>query len=440
MTYKAGLLIVNEFGQVLARGQGTQLTLPEVDVEQGRVGISLSSAVREQLHPEVFCLVLPEAAITDLHVLRLQPSRKVLAPGLVWVRPGQLPNAGELETILQHVSATAENFGGYAWYGCVALWLQQQLRTLGFTIRELEQWNGRIGGVLLRVATNGPDFWFKAVSDFNLREMAIAQLLASRHPAHFPRILATEHGWNAFLLEHVEGTELYDCDDLETWKRTARLLAEIQMDWTGNSDPLLKAGAADLRAATMVAKIPGFLDHVDDAMARQPKTPPVRLTRVDLDELGNALYALCADVATLRFSDGLANADFSPHNTLITSRGPVFIDWAEACASLPLIAGEYMWNRMVVESSDRVQWRSALRTAYLRRWAEGYGAAAMEEAAKLLPAFSIFAVAMFYHERESHGPSPYDSYLRSLARKLDNALKRGEADATEINRLQATTR
>jgi hypothetical protein len=46
----------------------------------------------------------------------------------------------------------------------------------------------------------------------------------------------------------------------------------------------------------------------------------------------------------------------------------------------------------------------------------------IDQAAAMLPAFSIFAVAMFYHERESHGPSPYDSYLRSLARKLSRAV------------------
>ncbi len=264
----------------------------------------------------------------------------------------------------------------------------------------------------------------RRVSDFNAREMAIAQLLTAKHPAHFPRILATAPEWNAFLLEHVTGAELYGCDDLDIWRNVTSLLAEVQMGWVGKSDCLLKSGAADLRAGTMIAKIPEFLDHIDDAMARQPKTPPARLTRIDLDELGNALYALCANVAALPFSEGLANADFSPHNTLISGRGPVFIDWAEACVSLPLIAGEYMWNRMVVESPDRVQWQSALRATYLCRWTERYGTAMVKEAARLLPAFSVFAVAMFYHERESHGPSPYDSYLRSLARKLDNALTR----------------
>ena len=418
MTYKASLLILNQDKHVLACSRGIQLTLPKVDVEPGRVGISLSRAAREQLNLAIFCLVLPDVETESHHVLRLQPQGGPLPQGFAWVDPANLPDSQIARSVIDRVDPESEALGGYKWYEQAVAWLEINLASLGHSLRRLEQWNGRIGGILLRVVTDGPDFWFKAVSDFNIREMAIAQQLAERSPAHFPRIVATEPRWNAFLLEHVEGNELYDCNDLRVWVETAKLLADIQMNWVGAGDLLLQAGAADLRASTMMERIPAFLDHIEVAMRRQPKTPPERLTRVDLDDLGTALHALCADVASLDISDGLSNADFSPHNTLLTSSGPVFIDWAEACVSLPLIAGEYMWNRMAVESPERVHWQGALRSAYLGCWKERYGALVMEQGARLLPAFSIFAVAMFYHERESQGPSPYDSYLRSLVRKL----------------------
>lgn len=422
MTYKASPLILNRHKQVLAFRKGAQPSLPEVDVEPGRVGVSLSRAVREQLTLGIFCLVLPNDESEGHPILRLQSPDEPLPPGFVWSNPEELGSAGWIEKALGQMDPDSEAVGGFAWYEQVRAWLETKLADLGYSIGELEQWNGRIGGVLLRVVTDGPDLWFKAASDFNVREMTIAQLLAERSPAHFPHILASEPKWNAFLLEHIEGRELYDCEDLRVWEETAKLLADVQMAWTGHGDQLLRAGAADLRASTMYEKIPAFLDHVEEAMHRQPKTPPERLTRVDLGELGITLKALCADLATLECAEGLANADFSPHNTLITERGPVFIDWAEACVSLPLIAGEYLWNRMVIESPHRVLWQDALRAAYLGRWKERYGAQAVEQAARLLPAFSLFAVAMFYHERESKGPSPYDSYLRSLARKLHQAV------------------
>jgi len=422
MTYKVSLLILNQDKQVLACARENRLALPEVEVEPGRVGISLTRAVRKQLNLRVFCLVLPESETGDHPVLRLQSPGADLPVGFRWFDAADLPEREATQRVIDQAYPGSEDLGGYAWYEQVSAWLKEKLALIGYSVRELEQWNGRIGGVLLRVTTDGPPFWFKAVSDFNAREMAIAQLLSKRSPAHFPRIFAAEPKWNAFLLEHVEGTELYDADDLSVWEETAKLLADVQMEWVGAAEPMLRAGAADLRASAMIERIPAFLGHIEEAMARQPKSPPERLTRIDLDELEVALQALSTEVAALDIPDGLANADFSPHNTLVTRAGPVFIDWAEACVSLPLIAGEYMWNRMAVESPERIQWQGALRAAYLGRWRERYGAPVVERAARLLPAFSIFAVAMFYHERESRGASPYDSYLRSLARKLNQAI------------------
>jgi hypothetical protein len=421
MSYKASILILNNDKRVLACRKDVKLALPEVDVEPGRVGISISRAVREQLGLAIFWLVQPDIDAEGHPVLRLQSPGGPLPREFAWVDPANLEEIDWVRRVIECVDSGSVAPGGYRWYEQVKAWIDATLYPLGHSVRELEQWNGRIGGVLLRVITDGPLLWFKAVSHFNVREMAIAAVLAERSPAHFPRILAMEPLWNALLLEHVEGTELYDSDDLAVWEETAKLLAQVQMDWVGRGDALLRAGAADLRASTMIERIPGFLDHVEEAMTRQPKTPPEKLARGDLDELGTALEALCEEIASLDFSEGLANADFSPHNTLITQAGLVFIDWAEACVSLPLIAGEYMWNRMVVESPERIHWQDALRAAYLVRWKERYDVWEVERAAALLPAFSIFAVAMFYHERESKGASPYDSYLRSLARKLRRA-------------------
>jgi hypothetical protein len=419
MRYETSVLIVNEELQILATRDGRALTLPQVSVEGGRAGIALSRAVREQLGLEVFGLVLPPLTARTPQPLRTQTERVEPPHGYLWADPAELEGeAQRISSSISEVSVADTRFARFAWYSEVQEWLKVELGKRGYRVCTLEQWNGRVGGVLLRVVTNGPPFWFKAVSDFNAREIGIVHLLAAKHPHLFPQIVASEPAWGAFLLEHVEGRELYDCDDLATWTEVAEQLAGMQIDWVGPSEDLLAVGAADLRAESMTSRIPGFLDHVDDAMARQPKTPPGTLIRADLDHLADLLYWLCGEVPSLPFANGLANADFSPHNTLITHRGPMFIDWAEACISLPLIAGEYMWNRMAVESPDRRGWQTTLRKAYLGRWARRYGAGPVGRASELLPAFSLFAVAMFYHEREHHGPSPYDSYLRSLARKL----------------------
>ncbi len=66
---------------------------------------------------------------------------------------------------------------------------------------------------------------------------------------------------------------------------------------------------------------------------------------------------------------------------------------------------------MAVEAPERKPWQDALRDTYLECWADSYGKSLIKEGARLLPAFAVLAVAMFYHERECHGPQP----LRQLS-------------------------
>jgi hypothetical protein len=236
-------------------------------------------------------------------------------------------------------------------------------------------------------------------------------------------------------MEHVQGTELFACDNVATWTAVAETLADVQISWMGNANELLVAGATDLRAASLAAKIPVFIEYMTESMDRQPTTLPAKLTRLELSELAESLYILCADVDSLPFAEGLSNADFSPHNTLIASSGPVFIDWAEVCVSLPMIAGEYFWNRMVTESPARAPWQTDLRSAYMSRWSERYEAADVEHVTRILPVFSVFAVANFYHSLVGSTAGGNERYLRSLVRKLSKSIKETLCQSRSVHAL-----
>ena len=423
MTRRLAVAIISESGQILARRNTCGFVLPEVDVAHDRDGIAIFRAVREQLNLKIFCLVYPQS--DQPRFLRLQSFASPVPDDLVWVEAADLHSFSELP--VDRIRAATDDFGGFSWYSKAIVWLEDRVNRLGYELKGLEQWNGRVGGVLLRVITTGPELWFKAVNEFNTREFQIAQMLAGRHPRYFPQVVGSEVSLNGLLLEHIAGVELHDCCDIDDWKAATTALADVQMDWMGSEERLLQAGAADLRAETMASELPAFLDHVDAAMARQPRTPPAALTRADLENMSPGLYRLTNRASALQLRPGLTNADFSPHNTLLTDAGPRFIDWAEACVSLPLIAGEYLWNRMAIECPERIEWQSSLRDIYLHRWAERYGMERIQRAAEILPTFAILAAAMFLHERECNGPSVYDAYLRSLARRLQRELKRTDS-------------
>ncbi len=301
-TYKAPLLIVNEDLQIVLQKTQSGWKLPQVDVSPGRIGIMLSRAVREQLHLDIFSLVLPRTTASQYHVVRLHGTEKDLPIGFAWC------DAGERETeqvtaILSSVNTTEPDFGSYAWYTQTTKWIGDTLGNMGYSVHRFEQWNGRIGGVLLQVFTDGPSFWFKAVSDFNEREFGISKLLADRHPQFFPRIVASESRWRAFLVQHIDGIELHAVPNLDIWRTVARSLAEIQLDWMGDSEILLASGAADLRPSALVDKLPGFLAHIASTMERQPATTPAVLSASDLSLLNRMAEELCLATADLPFSE-----------------------------------------------------------------------------------------------------------------------------------------
>ncbi len=90
MTDETAVLIVNQQAQVLARRDGHAAMLPRVQVEGGRVGISLSRAIREQLQLEIFILVFCGSAEESIPVLRLQNETSLLPSGYFWIEPSEV--------------------------------------------------------------------------------------------------------------------------------------------------------------------------------------------------------------------------------------------------------------------------------------------------------------------------------------------------------------
>lgn len=418
------LFIVDSKGRLLVRKEGNPRTLPQVEVENGRLGLSLARALRTQLQLEILRIVTPSTLGNPIDVLRLQSEGAAIPRGYVWIDASDIIVEGsDSLQLLAFCSADDGDFGRYRWYSEVQAWLAHEIAKCGYTIRSIEQWNGGISGVLLSVSTDGPRYWFKAANELNTCEAMITQMLAARHPDCFPRVVASAPWWKAILIEHIQGEELFASDALPIWIGVTKRLAEVQLSWVGKADQLLAAGAADLRACALASKIPHFIKSMAEIMSRQPKTSPARLEQWELDELVDPLYVLCAEVDSLPFATGVASADFSPHNTLITKRGPVFIDWAEACVSLPLITGEYLWNRMIIESPERSAWAPDLHAAYVHPWTQEYEIGDLNSALSILPAFSIFAAANFYLHQTHSTNGREDPYLRALTRKLRSTIK-----------------
>lgn len=419
MNKPTNVVIINHKLQALLPRVGALST----DIPPDRFGRAVTKALREQLDIDTFLIVSQERMAAP--VLRLQHENTPLPEGCRWCDLDEAFHTLPIE----HQAATRrvifqqfvnESLGSYVWYDTAMRLVCQHFETAQQRLQRVQQWHGDRESVVLRLDTmDGQTLWLKAVDAHSKEEVKITRRLVDRHPALMPKVIASWHDPRMMLIEHLDGIELAECDDLGQWVAVARLLAEMQMQWVGAVDPLIAAGAPNMGPDRLAQMAGIFCDFMVELMANQPNPAPVRLGRQDLVILREALEDACTKALELPFSIALANADFSPHNVILTQRGPAFFDWSEAVAGFPFITGEYLWNRMITEVPERKHWEGPLRSAYREMWERQYGAHAVQSALELAQLLAPYSVALYLGGWQCTDGADLDGrYLRSLTRRM----------------------
>jgi hypothetical protein len=431
---QTSVVIVNAKCELLAQHKPRSTRLPAVHVQKDQAGFSLFTALVEQIGLEVFWLLPPEGRRTTLPLLRLQSDTPVLPLGYSWVQPHDLTSGPMPEPdLFDRLNITGQCLGEYRWYPQVQDWLRETVARMGHELRALEPWNSSAGNVLLRVLTDGPPLWFKAVSDHNWKDFLVTQALKDLYPEDRPRILAIEPSWKTMLLEHVQGTSLAECTSLRRCQSVARKLADVQRRYSRQTDVFLRADATDLRASTLLMKAPRFFESLARAIERQygadadqdgylvrtPMSPSAyqrsmsRVTMSELREMIPLVPALCTEVASFPLSEGLCNvSSFEPRNAILTSAGLVIVDWAEACVSWPLAANRSLWHRLANVSLRHASWCTLARVAHQYRWEKSTGLPPLFSGVFLADAFFSLAMAVLYSERHTDEPPDDRELLR----------------------------
>ena len=99
----------------------------------------------------------------------------------------------------------------------------------------------------------------------------------------------------------------------------------------------------------------------------------------------------------------------------------MFLDWAEACVTSPLLTFEYLREHMARSGIGKPAAGECLAAAYLRLWTSFYSPDELRRALALSPLVAVFAYAM----ANDSWCSPYSvqnpklaGYLRSLTRRM----------------------
>lgn len=414
------VLVINDKGQVLLPRRGDSIT---VEIGPGRFGRKLTAAIRNRWGLKTFLIVRPPTVIP---VLRLQEHETVgLHPELAWqcldTALALLPAASHADmrrTVLAQAIDT--RFGTYRWYDKAMKQVRDRLRESDDSLVRVEQWHGDREAVVLRLDTaRGVVYWLKAADGRSQQESDVLTVLASQYPTVFPKVFAHWPDSKMMLIEHLDGNELDESRDVAEWNRTARLLAELQVSSLEKTASLLTAGAPNLSPKYLGNLARPFCRLMAEVMSRQRDTPPARLASEQLQFLADAIEDACEEAASLPFASALANADFSPHNVMLTDRGPKFFDWAETIVGFPLVTAEYFLSRMQTERRERGTWQAQLEAAYRRVWEEAFGGDLVETGFLIARLLAPFTVAVYLSGWQFQGePAIDDRYLRALTRRM----------------------
>jgi hypothetical protein len=456
------LVILDRERRILVDQTSQAYQLPQVTIPPfTRIGYAATTAAREKYGFALFVITEAttkprEADSLDLEnlvlVCRLQDPNTSLPDAMAWHAQDEVeltkPDQLALETAMREFETydsdeKASSFGRYRSLDDLRGWYTPHLEQLGLRETDIQQWNGDPWFALFRIktepkaieattegsaegATELPKaLWFKAVGEPNTREYAVTLALAQECPYWFAKIIASNPEWHGWLMEEVDGHELDEEPDGRPWALTARVLAKVQKRFVGKEDELLALGCCDWRMPRVLAALDPFFEDMEEIMARQPGEPPRRLDRSELRALKLRCQDLCRRVEDVDIPYTITHGDFSPHNVMVSSGWPVFIDWAEAYLSFPFISWEYFWNRTIKDHPEHTDWHERMHRNYAYRvWAPLLTQSRVDEGLRLSPAMAVLILALYgIDDSEQRANRRADKGKRSLVRRLARELE-----------------
>lgn len=318
-----------------------------------------------------------ELELTDLNWRRPTHGRWVGQSDLAALSladDGQRGLLTEYLAMLERIEVPAQRppWARPGWLRDVREWIEDEVRRLGYVLVGLEQVKHWSISSVLRVATDGPDVYFKVPMRLPLfaDEAVVTLRLAERFPGYVPTPLAVEpeHGWML----------VPDFRELFGWKAPfeirldmLRRFAGLQRRTAALTDELLADGCLDRRLAILEGQI--------DPLLNDPEAVH-RLTAdevAELRQLGPTLKDICRRLADYDIPPTLVHGDLHLGNVARIDGKLHYFDWTDACISHPFVdLLSLQWERHEANRAD-------LLNAYLEPWERAESAERLREAVEL---------------------------------------------------------
>lgn len=434
------LLYRKDENEILLETTWEGFRLPVLNVPaHTRTAEEVTSAIRSTWNLETYCLfslsdsARPQALVRDQAAEACYPNCGCPA-GMEW-----LPVASLSEGVFQSPSdfTAVDNslrtfeqyrrdelpgfFGKPGWLRGVTEWVEARAGATGLCLTgNFRQLNASPTFSLLRLETDGPAVWFKAVGEPNLHEYSITLKLATAFPEFVPHLLGSRPEWNAWLALEAAGTQLDAISPQRAWESAAENLALLQVATLGRRFELMDAGSKDLRPWALRNLIDPFFDSMTDLMERQTKPSPEPLSRDELMALRREIRSALEELETDGVPNTLGHLDMNPGNVVVSDSRCVFLDWAEAYVGPPFFSFEYLlqhWRRL--HSAEQGN-EGSMTCRYATEWRPFASSEQIATSFKLTPMLSAFAYAVggTTSWRTENITAGHASYLRSLVRRM----------------------
>jgi len=446
------LLYRTDSYEVLVETTDNGLRVPAVAIPRhSRVAEQITAETRKRWNLTVCCLFLLPSDTGSQDTAHYQIAEvcqpdSTLPPRMRWCLTGslsvrQFAEAPDFEairdsrtTLDRYREGTLPGFfGSPGWLRVVTDWVAENAAASGLQLTgKFCQFNSSPTFSLLRFETNRAALWFKAVGEPNAHECALTLYLARLLPGLVPRVIASNHEWNAWLSVESEGSHLTSASPLRHWQEAASAFARLQYATIGNALHFIEAGCKDTRASTLLRLVGPFFDFVAQLMEEQAKPTPAALSRKAIQSLARDIEVSLEQLAAGDLPNLLGHLDLNPANILVSETRCVFLDWAEGAVGHPFFSFEYLREHWRKLHRAGLTAEKALVSAYAKEWRSFYSPTAIDtafERAPLLAAFAHAVVGTSWQSPETFRKCKFALYLRSLTRRMKR-----EADALRERR------
>jgi hypothetical protein len=419
--------------RILTNGAPDSPELPRLLLPgDARVAETLTGAIEDTYGLSTIQLALLPGAPGYCAVHEVIDSRRLMHGSLSFT-PIDKISSEELQeedraTVLKIMLGEAQEFGRFARLG----WIHELLaRTESFRRQDslpiIRHINQGIDFCLLSLTDSaGHRLWFKAVGEPNTREYALTCELARRFPAYLPKILLTIPEWNGWVMEHAEGVPLNETTAIAPCKLALTALARMQEEISWDARSLSALGASDWTARRIRSLSEPFFEEAQRAMQAQTSAKSRPMTTNELCRLEKDVQSALLEWMNAALPDTLLHGDIGHGNILATSKGPVFLDWAETSLGHPFLSAEHLVADLARSNPVFAGEQDDLRRHYASHWKTYLPPAELEKVRALAPAIGAFAYAVFAWDARRHRSDPIEAwpFLRSMLRRTWRELDR----------------